>query len=158
MVFLEPEQELEPIVVKVFVDATLRNTCAAWGAVAFVGGRKPHVMSGQLPRRKNTNILEMLALQRAEIVVQRWLRRHGLRARLLILHSDNQGIAEQMAAKYGKRKLVYRWLAREHPAMRLAHRVAKVSCTAAISNHLSTKRLIDKSCPTVGSATGAMLA
>lgn len=113
-------------IVKVFVDATYRAGTGAWGAVAMVEGRKPHVFGGRLRGIRNSNILEMVALRRAESGVQRWLKRRRLKARLLVLHSDNQGIADMLAEQRGTQKLVHRWLSRDHPAMRYAHRIARL--------------------------------
>ena len=81
-------------------------------------------MGGALRRRNNTNYLEMSALFAARSAARAWLRRNLLRPHLLVIHSDNQGIAELMASREVNGG-AYRWLAREHPLMRLAHRVAR---------------------------------
>lgn len=114
--------------VRVYSDASADRTRVAWGAVVLVEGMKPHVMGGPLRRRNGktpklscTFALEMMAALRAQGAAKKWLRRHDLRAELLVQYTDNEGAEKRMREQFARAsRITYSWLSREHPMMRLA--------------------------------------
>lgn len=114
-------------IVRVFSDASARPHHRGWGAVLVADGRKPHIMGGAIRGKRRTSTgLEAVGIILARAAAQRYLRRHGLRVELLVVHTDHQDIAWTFQEREGTAKLTYRWIAREHPMMRWAHRRARM--------------------------------
>lgn len=114
-------------IVRVFTDSSSRNGQVGWGAVIVVEGRKPHVIGGIFTRKvpKKSHLAEFAASKIAMIRAYAWLRRNGLKAGLLIVHTDCQSILPTLELEVRKTG-VFRWIARQHPMMQIAHRRARV--------------------------------
>ena len=113
-------------VVRVYADASPRTHRVGWGAVIVAEGRKPHILGGEILSRRNSNAAEAVAMVLARDATRRWLKRHDIRAELLVVHSDNQSVATSLMERMASKRITYRWVAREHAMMRLAHRRARV--------------------------------
>lgn len=120
-------QPIRIAVVRVFADASPRQKLTGWGAVVVADGYKPHVMGGRIRSRRDTAGAEAVAMILARNSARRWVRRHGIRAELLVVHSDNQSVATALMLKNDSARVTYRWVARDHPMMRLAHSRARMS-------------------------------
>jgi ribonuclease HI len=118
-------------VVRVYADASRRGTAAGWGAAIVAGDRKPHVMGGSIAGERDTVGLEAVAAILARDAARRWLRRHGMRAELLVVHTDNQSAADHLARRLSGARVTFRWVARDHRARRLAHRRARLAPAGA---------------------------
>lgn len=114
-------------VVRIFADASPRQHQTGWGAVVVADGRKPHIMGGRIAGGRDSTGAEAVAMILARDSARRWLRRHGLRAELLVVHSDNQSVAAAFQQRHATDRLTYRWVARQHPMIRLAHSRARMS-------------------------------